>query len=179
MSPSLANDRKSDRKTVILVYLCTLLGALALLAGVFLAPHLKSLASSREAKLLYTLFSPLCHQIPERCFHFKGFPLAVCGRCLGIYFGFLAGVVIYPLVRGFSSLGLPRGRIFFIVTIPLAIDGTGGLFGFWSTPILLRFAIGFFWALVLPFYFIPGVSDALLKRRKRRNVSPPEIPQSP
>jgi hypothetical protein len=42
---------------------------------------------------LYLAFAAVCHQSPDRCFHFYGLPLAVCARCLGIYAGALAAAL--------------------------------------------------------------------------------------
>ena len=39
------------------------------------------------ALLIRTFFSRLCHQDPTRSFLLDGQPIAVCVRCLGIYFG--------------------------------------------------------------------------------------------
>jgi len=41
--------------------------------------------------VVYGVGSLVCHQIPERSFHFAGFQLPVCARCLGIYLGASAG----------------------------------------------------------------------------------------
>ena len=43
------------------------------------------------AGLLYAAGSLICHQIPERSFHYQGFQLPVCARCLGLYAGGAAG----------------------------------------------------------------------------------------
>ena len=63
-------------------------------AAIVLAPALGS-------QPLYSLFSALCHQIPERTWHLGGLPMAVCIRCSAIYLGFLLAVTlrIPPHVR--------------------------------------------------------------------------------
>ena len=81
----------SDRKTVRAVYALTLCGTFVWLAAIFLAPELAARGQTGAARLLYAVFSPVCHQIPGRCFALRGLPLAVCGRCLGVYAGFAAG----------------------------------------------------------------------------------------
>lgn len=52
---------------------------------------------------LYSFFSTICHQIPERSWHIDGGPLALCIRCTSISAGFLAGLVLLqkPRVRWF------------------------------------------------------------------------------
>jgi uncharacterized membrane protein len=152
------------------VYAATLLGTLVWIGAIFLAPYFKSRSSEAAASFLYTLFSPICHQIPSRSFFFHGFPLAVCGRCLGIYGGFLAGLVGYPFVRGFSTISLPPARLFFLLSVPVGIDFAGGVLGLWSSSNGFRFATGLLWGVLLPFYFITGVSELLLWRAEKRRI---------
>jgi uncharacterized membrane protein len=154
------------RGTVLIVFLSALAGSLVLLGGIFLGPLSKSLSKEGLASLVYAIYSPLCHQLPDRSFEFLGFPMTVCGRCLGIYAGFVAGTLLYPFFRGFGRLDLPRPRVFFVLILPLAVDGLAGLLGLWETPTLVRSVTGFIWGGILPFYFIPGVSSAILERKR-------------
>ncbi len=157
-----------DRKTVRAVYALTVAVTAVWLAAIFLAPGLAARGRTGASRLLYALFSPVCHQIPERCFVFQGHPLAVCGRCLGVYVGFAAGLVLYPLIRGFSRLVLPPARLFLLSVLPLAVDGLAGALGLWASPIAVRFVTGLVWGSVLPFYFVTGLGDLAVTRRRRR-----------
>jgi uncharacterized membrane protein len=159
-----------DRRTVSAVYALTAAGTAVWLAAIFLAPDLAARGRTGAARILYAVFAPVCHQIPGRCFTFHGHPLAVCGRCLGVYAGFAAGLALYPLVRGFSRTDLPPARLFLLSVSPLALDGLAGLLGLWASPIGVRFATGLVWGALLPFYFIPGLSDLLIVRRSRKAV---------
>jgi uncharacterized membrane protein len=162
------------------VWAWPVLGVTLWLALIFLAPWLAARGASSSARVIYAAFSPTCHQIAGRCFALGGQPLAVCGRCLGIYAGFAAGLALYPFVRGFSKLALPKARLFLLLTLPLAVDGTAGLLGVWRSPIGLRFATGLLWGTVLPFYFVTGVADLVRTRRERaaaRSLQKP--PQEP
>jgi uncharacterized membrane protein len=70
---------------------------LAVLA-IALAPLGAPLLSANHpvaAWVIRSFFSRLCHQNPARSFVMDGSPVAVCVRCLGIYFG----CVIGPIVR--------------------------------------------------------------------------------
>jgi uncharacterized membrane protein len=160
-------SRPGISRTVLAVYLLTAAGIAIWLSAIFLAPALAGRGSARAARLIYAAFSPICHQIPARCFTFHGHPLAVCGRCLGIYAGFAAGLVLYPFIRGFSKLELPSVRVFLPLTLPLALDGAAGVLGIWKSPIGARFATGIVLGTVLPFFFVTGLADLLLTRRKR------------
>jgi uncharacterized membrane protein len=46
------------------------------------------------ALLIRNFFSRLCHQDPSRSFVVDGSPVAVCVRCLGIYWGVAAGMML-------------------------------------------------------------------------------------
>ncbi len=176
---TLTTPEAAVRHAVMPVFALTLAGTLAWLSAIFLAPYLKSRSPAGSA-FLYSLFSPVCHQIPGRSFFFHGFPLAVCGRCLGIYAGFLAGLIIYPLARGFSRISLPPVRLFLLLSVPVGLDFAGGFLGAWASPIGLRFAVGAIWGILLPFYFITGVSEFFLWRSgRKREARPPHRDHEP
>jgi uncharacterized membrane protein len=158
----------AGRRRVRAVWLVTALGTAVWLALIVLAPWLAARGSTGLSRAAYAVFSPVCHQIPGRCFDLFGHPLAVCGRCLGIYAGFAAGLALYPLVRGFRRAGLPSARSFALATLPMAIDGLAGLAGLWKSPIGVRAVTGLVWGTLLPFYFVPGVADFFELRERRR-----------
>jgi len=145
------------------VYLATFAAALAWSAAVVLAPYLAS-RDGRLAGLLYACFAPVCHQLPERSFFAFGHPLAVCARCAGIYAGAVAGLALYPALRGFHNVRLPRIGPFLAATMALAVDAGGGLLGLWDSPAWLRFAVGLPWGMSLPYFFITGIVDLLASR---------------
>jgi uncharacterized membrane protein len=160
----------AGRRSVRTVWLLTAAGTAVWLALIVLAPWLAGRGSTGAARLIYAVFSPVCHQIPGRCFALHGQPLAVCGRCLGIYLGFAAGLVLYRIVRGFDRPALPSARAFLIVTLPMGLDGLAGLLGLWRSPIGVRAATGFVWGALLPFFFVGGIADALAKGKERRDA---------
>jgi uncharacterized membrane protein len=149
------------------VYILTVAGAFLWIGAIFLAPWLAGRGAAGAARVIYFAFSPICHQISDRCFTLGGHPLAVCGRCLGTYAGFAAGLLLYPLVRGFSRIALPPAWVFLMSILPMALDGAAGVAGIWASPIGIRFATGFAWGTVLPFYFVTGVADFFVARRSR------------
>jgi hypothetical protein len=61
------------------------------------------------AGVMYAAGSFICHQLPERSFHFQGAQLPVCARCLGLYCGGAFGSVIgtSAFVRHRISRGQP------------------------------------------------------------------------
>jgi len=151
------------KNKILLVYSITVTGISFLLIMIFLAPFLRGQDSSFSA-LIYTAFAPFCHQIPSRCFHVFGYPLAVCIRCLGIYFGFLTGSLFYPFARGLKELPIPKTRTFFILTLPIVLDVSINFFALVNTGGLIRFCSGFIWGTILPFYFISGISKSIIRK---------------
>jgi uncharacterized membrane protein len=159
------------RSTILAVYLFSLIGIFIWLGIIFLAPYLRNHNSGWNV-LFYSILSPVCHQIPSRSFFLFGYPLAVCGRCLGIYFGFIIGTLMYPLLKGLSNTTLPKTKTFILFSLPIIFDTLGNFLRIWMTPNLPRFIIGFLWGLIFPFYFIPGITDFFLTSvSKKRNRS--------
>jgi len=144
------------------IYFLTLLGIILWIAAVFAAPYLKH-QSSVYGQLIYAIYSPTCHQIPSRCLTLYGNPLAVCARCLGIYFGFFGGTILLPVFHGLSSGILPRAKVLILFSMPMVIDAAANLVSLWDSPNWLRLATGLIWGSILPFYFIPGIIDIFKK----------------
>ncbi|MGQ9494218.1 MAG: DUF2085 domain-containing protein [Anaerolineae bacterium] len=127
-----------------------------------LAPILMASGYSAAARLIYTLYAPLCHQLPERSFFLFGphttyalhelehmigpdvplryignptigYKIAVCQRDIATYVAMLAsGLVFIPLRHRLRPLPI---KVFILFCIPMAIDGLGQLLALWdSTP---------------------------------------------
>lgn len=85
-------------------------------------------------------FAPLCHQRAERCFSVWGFPMPLCGRCLGLLLGVALGAVVgfvvhrpwrwYDLALGIGGWAL------------LGVDVAMGGLGLYSGSNLWRLATG-------------------------------------
>src|ERR1044072_7313244 len=71
---------------------CAVAGLAAVLPAA-LAPVLPS----PLAAAVYAAGGFICHQIPDRSFHWHGAQLAVCARCTGIYVGACASAFLAPL----------------------------------------------------------------------------------
>jgi uncharacterized membrane protein len=155
----------AERRELQTLYGWTLGGCLVWIGAIILAPYFRSLASPLYP-FLYACFSPVCHQIPGRSFMLFGYPLAVCARCFGIYSGALGGLVLYPFRRGFAAVRLPNIRIFLAVSAPIVLDTAANIVKIWNTPNALRFFTGLVWGLVLPFYFLTGLGELVLSRKK-------------
>jgi uncharacterized membrane protein len=86
------------------------------------------------------LFRIMCHGLAERSLELFGTPMPLCARCVGIYAGMLAGILL------FRAVPLLRERVMRIVAIvavtPLAIDGLTQLAGLRESTNPLRLATG-------------------------------------
>ncbi|MGB7209346.1 MAG: DUF2085 domain-containing protein [Pyrinomonadaceae bacterium] len=120
---------------------------------------------------IYTFFSYICHQQPERSLHFEGHPLAVCSRCFGVYFGLFAGLAVYPLWRKIEEVE-PLARFWlFLSIVPIGIDWSLSVFGIWENTHLSRFITGLILGVACATFIIPALVE--IKRNmsaKRRTV---------
>ncbi len=142
------------------IYLWSLLLAtgwlLLLIAPAWLMAH----GDHDWAIFLYQSFSVACHQMPERTFHFHGFPLAVCSRCTGIYAGGLAGLMIYPLTRRLAERRTPASGWLLAALIPMLIDVGGNAVGLFNNTFFTRAMTGGLTGLAAAFYLFPSLISA-------------------
>jgi uncharacterized membrane protein len=112
------------------------------LAAIVVAPLAKANGLVAVSSPLYHFFSFLCHQISDRSFHVEGEQFAVCSRCFGVYFGLLAGFVVYPFWRSIDNIE-PLARVWlFLAIIPITVDWSLTFFGIWENTHLSRFLTG-------------------------------------
>ena len=141
-----------------ITYSVVLVGAIVWCSAIVLAPYLAA-ASSPFAGLVYACFHPLCHQLPERSFHLFGEKLAVCSRCASIYFGFLFGVVVYPLTCKLTNTEIPHRNILFLAACPMVIDVLLDMFGIHDSGLVTRTCSGLLFGCVAPFFVLPAAIE--------------------
>jgi hypothetical protein len=56
-------------------------------------------AAAVTAAIVHRIGAQVCHQRPDRSFHLHGRPLAVCGRCTGVYASGAVGLLAGSLRR--------------------------------------------------------------------------------
>lgn len=128
--------------------------AAAVLPAIFAGAGENALAAP-----FYKFFGFLCHQIPERSFHILEHQLAVCSRCFGVYFGLLAGLLIYPAIRGIEVIEpLPRLWLFASM-VPIAVDWSLGVFGIWENNHTSRFVTGLILGVACAIYIVPALVE--------------------
>ena len=104
-----------------LAYWLLVAGGLLWVGAALLAPYGRS-RGWEAAPWLYAFFHPVCHQLPDRSFACFGHPLAVCHRCLGLYLGFLAGLLAWPSLPRLGRRLLDRPRWVLAFFVPLGAD---------------------------------------------------------
>ena len=79
----------------------------ALVAAVPAAAGGASVAPAFSAAM-YAAGALICHQRPERSFHWAGAQLPVCARCLGLYAGAALGALAWVCASGVRRRPAPR-----------------------------------------------------------------------
>jgi uncharacterized membrane protein len=168
--PQLLSPAESARVRSGAVWAWALTAAfvLGVLGLIVLAPWARANGYTFLGVGIYSGFSATCHQIPERSFHFEGFPLAVCARCFGLYVGGAAGVLLYPLARGLAHRDAPGRMWLLLAAAPTTIDFALGIFGIWENTHLSRFLTAVILGAAVAFYLVPAALDLSYRRSLRR-----------
>jgi uncharacterized membrane protein len=143
--------------TAHFLYLALLLISLSWLGAIIAAPYLLANKHLTSSLILYQCFSAICHQLPERSFHFRGYPLAVCSRCLAIYGGFVAGLLFYPLLRNIRNGRFPARWWLVAAGIPTIIDFIAGYTNLLANTFTSRALTGLIFGSVAAFFILPGL----------------------
>jgi uncharacterized membrane protein len=157
----------AGRRRPVLVWASVSAGALLILSVVFAAPLLAAGGHGFSAQAAYAFFGLVCHQMPERSFHLLGHPLGVCARCAGLYAGFAAGLLLYPLARPLRARHAPARAWLFAAAVPTALDFSLGLLGVWENTHLSRSLTGALLGAVAALYVMPGLLDLSHSARRR------------
>jgi len=88
----------------------------------------------------YFLGDLLCHQKPGRSFFLNGNQMPFCSRCTAIWFGIALGIGIMLYYQ--IQLNEKFMLLIIMSLIPIGIDGTGQLLGFWESTNLNRVITG-------------------------------------
>ncbi|MFZ1702186.1 MAG: DUF2085 domain-containing protein [Pyrinomonadaceae bacterium] len=128
-------------------------------AAIILAPLAKTGGLTAVSSPLYSFFSLICHQLPDRSFHIAGEQFGVCSRCFGVYFGLLLGFAIYPLWRNITEIEpLPRFWLF-LALIPIGIDWSLTVFGIWGNNHASRVITGLILGLACSTFIVPAIVE--------------------
>jgi uncharacterized membrane protein len=71
--------------------------------------------------LLFRLYTPLCHQLPERSFFICGHQVAFCHRCAAMYTAIVVAGLLYALLR--RHVRPAPLKVAGLLLLPMLIDG--------------------------------------------------------
>jgi len=97
-------------------------GGAILYAGLpWLAPLAKASGHPLIGELLFRIYTPLCHQLPERSFFVCGHQVGFCHRCVALYTSIVAAGLLFALLRRrIKPISLKIGGL---LLLPILIDG--------------------------------------------------------
>jgi len=142
-------------------YLGILLGTVTWCSAIVLAPVLAAQGGmvALPAEFIYRLFHPICHQLQERSFTLLDQPFAACVRCSTIYFAFLAGALLYPVLRKIERPVMPSRVLLLAFALPMLIDAFP--IGLYEVTHLTRMITGGLFGFGLPFFILPAAIEAV------------------
>ena len=148
----------SGKKLAASTYAGVLILVLLWIAGIVSEPLIRAAGGdSTLLSLLSYTYGRVCHQVADRSFHVAGHPFAVCARCFGIYAGYLAGLIVYPIARSLTETELPHRRWLMIALLPVAVDFVGGCLGIFENTLASRALTGMIAGVAGAFFTLPGL----------------------
>ena len=155
--------QSTSNRRPLLMWLVLALGSAGAIGLIVGAPLALKAGWPLLGLTLYRSFSYLCHQIPERSFFVAGHPFAVCSRCFGLYAGFAAAVIFYPLVKSLRTTETPARKWLLVAALPMAIDFSIEFLGLGHNSHFSRFSTGALIGAVAVFYIVPGLMELSLR----------------
>jgi uncharacterized membrane protein len=96
-------------------------GALLYAGLPWLSPLAKASGHPLIGEFLFRIYTPLCHQLPERSFFICGHQVGFCHRCVALYSSIVvAGLLFGLLRRRMHPISLKVGGL---LLLPILIDG--------------------------------------------------------
>lgn len=87
----------------------------------WMAPLAQAAGWTYLGRVLFRLYTPLCHQNPAFSYHLFGYQVAYCQRDTAIYTTILLAGLAFALLR--RSLRPIPWSLFFLALVPMALDG--------------------------------------------------------
>jgi uncharacterized membrane protein len=164
-----------------------------------LAPVMMNAGLTTPANIIYTLYRPACHQRPTRSYFIGGpdatyspeelaaagldvgpfsrdignetlgWKVAFCERDVAIYGSILVAGLVYGLIRRRLGKWRMRFRYFLIFLVPMGIDGTLQLFGFYESTWIMRTITGVFFGVGAVVFAYPYAEEGFADVRKSIN----------
>ena len=86
----------------------------------WLAPLLRQAGFDRAGRLIFSLYSAACHQLPERSFFVEGYQVCYCHRCTALYTAVAPTGLLYGAIRWRAALPT---RALLWCAAPMLVDG--------------------------------------------------------
>jgi uncharacterized membrane protein len=111
------------------------------------------------AGALYAIGSQICHQKPERSFHFVAAQLPVCARCIGIYVGaaFGSAAALSGRIRMHATSSSAR-MLLFLGAVPTVITWACEWTGLWQGSNIARATAGLPLGVVVAFVVVQAAA---------------------
>ncbi len=87
----------------------------------WLSPLAKAAGHPLIGELLFRLYTPLCHQLPERSFFVCGHQVAFCHRCAAMYTAIVLAGLLFSLVR--TCIRPATLKVGGLLLLPILLDG--------------------------------------------------------
>ena len=158
-----------QRRQAVRVWLIGMAVVFVWVALIVAAPVAKAYGIVGVSTALYHFFGYICHQLSDRSFHVMGESFGVCSRCFGVYFGILAGFLVYPLWRQIDEIE-PIPRFWLILSLfPIGIDWSLTIFGVWENTFLSRFVTGLLLGFACATFIVPAIVEITRNLTYRRS----------
>jgi uncharacterized membrane protein len=136
---------------------------LSLLVAIALVPVLAALPPvlGPEARaMVFGAFSAVCHQLPERSFHWHETSFAVCQRCFGVYAALPLALAFWPLVRRWSAMiGRYTPALLAASILPMGVDWSMHLLALWTNTPFSRTSTGAWFGLAAGLVLARALDD--------------------
>lgn len=154
----------------------------ALLIGLSIAglATLTPVFPTTAREIVMNLFASVCHQLPNRSPHLSGVQLAVCHRCIGIYYAIPVAAVLFRLARGaWPSKSHFAVLVFVLSVLPLGIDWFGDIVGWWVNTPASRMITGSIFGITFGYFFTKATQEIVGDMRtefarKKAEIAPIE-----
>ena len=90
----------------------------------------------------------MCHQKPERSFHWKGKQFPICARCTGVLIGYIIGIILAIITK------CTYYQWFTLAIVPMAVDGTIQLLTAYESNNIKRLITGIIGGIDIVYCFI-------------------------
>jgi uncharacterized membrane protein len=121
--------------------------------AVIAAPLLAAWDKAGAAKPLYSLFSLVCHQDPDRSFHIFGHQFACCERCAAIYLSIALFGVLFAFVR--ARMSNPTYVAMIALVSPVVLDGMAVGSGLYGGNLVMRVVTGTLFGFAVIWFLYP------------------------